>query len=161
MSWIPHVTVATVIEQDGRFLLVEEENPAMAHLVINQPAGHVEAHERLEDAARRETLEETGWTVELTALLGMYTYTPPHAPNHTYYRMCYLARPISHDPTRPLDRGIHRAVWMSRDELEATGRARSPLVLRCIDDALAGRAFPLDVVFEQPRFVLDPHVVTA
>jgi ADP-ribose pyrophosphatase YjhB (NUDIX family) len=76
MSWIPHVTVATVIEQDGRFLLVEEENPAMAHLVINQPAGHVEAHERLEDAARRETLEETGWTVELTALLGMYTYTP-------------------------------------------------------------------------------------
>jgi hypothetical protein len=75
--------------------------------------------------------------------------------------MCYLARPISHDPTRPLDRGIHRAVWMSRDELEATGRARSPLVLRCIDDALAGRAFPLDVVFEQPRFVLDPHVVTA
>lgn len=158
MSWMPHVTVATVIERDGRFLLVEETNPSTTHLVLNQPAGHVEAGETLMQAAVRETLEETGWTVELTGLLGLYTYTPPSAPDRTYYRVCYLAHALSHDPHYQLDDGIVRALWMTREELEATGRMRSPLVLRCIDDAQAGRCFPLDLVYEQPLFVADPSV---
>lgn len=161
MRWMPHVTVATVVEQDGRFLLVEEATSTTTHLVFNQPAGHVEAHESLMSAAIRETQEETGYTVELTALLGLYTYTPPNAPECTYYRVCYLAKTVAHDAAQTLDEGIARAVWLTRDELEATGRARSPLVLRCIDDARAGRAFPLDVVFEQPFYRANPSTLEA
>ena len=73
MDWQPHITVATVIEDDGRFLFVEEVKAG--RLVLNQPAGHLEANESLREAALRETLEETGWDVELTALLGIYLYT--------------------------------------------------------------------------------------
>jgi ADP-ribose pyrophosphatase YjhB (NUDIX family) len=161
MSWMPHVTVATVVLRDGLFLLVEEESPNCAHWVINQPAGHVEAQESLIDAAIRETVEETGWMVQPTHVLGLYTYTPPSAPQSTYYRVCFLAQAISHDADRPLDTGIHQAVWMSRDELEATGRMRSPLVLKCMDDALAGRHFPLDLIFEQAFFQSTPDVLDA
>lgn len=160
-AWQPHVTVATIVQDENRFLLVEEHNEAVSHLVINQPAGHVEANETLIDAAIRETLEETGWTVEITGLLGIYTYTPPSMPNDTYYRFCFLANALSHDAQRPLDTGIERAVWLTLDELEQTGRARSPLVIRCIQDALQGKRYPLDMIFEQPFFNAQPDLLNA
>lgn len=146
-DWQPHVTVAVVVERDGRFLCVEEE-AELGRVVYNQPAGHVEKGETLEAAAVREALEETAWDVKLTALLGFYVYTPPFNPNLTYYRACYLAEAVEHHPTRPLDNGILHAVWLSPDELEATGRLRSPLVLKCVQDAVAGRRYPLDMVHE-------------
>lgn len=161
MSWMPHVTVATVVEREGRFLLVEEYSPSTSHLVINQPAGHVEAGETLVDAAIRETLEETGWQVRPTALLGLYTYTPPNKADCTYYRVCFLAEAVSHDATMPLDTGIERALWLTPDELNITGRARSPLVLRCLEDAQRGRCFPLDLIYEHPLFIADPSLIKA
>lgn len=145
--WEPHVTVAVVVERDGRFLLVEEA-AELGRVVYNQPAGHVEKGETLEQAAVREALEETGWDVTLTAFLGLYVYTPPFNRDLTYYRACYLADGITHHAERALDTGILRAVWMSRDELAASDRLRSPLVLRCVDDALAGQRFPLALVHE-------------
>lgn len=158
MSWAPHVTVATIIQQniagngaDARFLLVEEMSINMTDLVINQPAGHVEANETLIEAAIRETLEETGYTVSIDSVLGLYTYMPPDSAHHTYYRICFLANVESFDASRSLDTGIVRTLWLTLDELKATGRARSPLVIRCIEDALAGQRFPLSMIFEQPR----------
>lgn len=147
MSWEPHVTVAVVVERDGRFLLVEEVSDRSA-VVLNQPAGHVEQGETLEQAAVREALEETGWEVTLTAFLGLYVYTPPHKPDLTYYRACFLADAARHHPQRALDDGILRAVWMSLDELASSDRLRSPLVLKCVQDAVAGQRFPLGLVHE-------------
>ncbi|XID75948.1 NUDIX hydrolase [Alkanindiges sp. WGS2144] len=159
MSWMPHVTVATIVQDQQRFLCVEERSMAVSHLVINQPAGHVEANETLIQAAVRETLEETGWTVDITALLGIYTYTPPADTSTTYYRFCFLAKPVSHDAERPLDTGIERALWLTLDELIDTARARSPLVTRCIQDALQGKQYPLDIIYEQPFFNPTPDVL--
>lgn len=147
MGWEPHVTVAVVIERDGRFLVVEE-TAEQGLPVYNQPAGHVEKGETLAEAAVREALEETGWDVALTAFLGLYVYTPPFNPDLTYYRACFLAEAMLHHPERALDDGILQAVWLSRDELATCGRLRSPLVLQCVDDARAGRRFPLDLVHE-------------
>lgn len=161
MSWSPHVTVATVVQDQQRFLFVEERSMNVSHLVINQPAGHVEANETLIDAAIRETLEETGWKVEVTHLLGIYTYTPPSDPSTTYYRFCFLAKPVSHDPSLPLDTGIERALWLNLDELIDTARARSPLVTRCVQDALDGKKFPLDIIYEQPFFNPMPDLLDA
>ncbi|WP_299198843.1 NUDIX hydrolase [uncultured Amphritea sp.] len=148
MRWTPHVTVATIIEQDDRFLCVEEQSLSLGQLVINQPAGHVEADETFVEAAIRETLEETGWTVTPTELVGIYVYTAP-ANGVTYHRYCFVAQAESYDPELPLDTGIERAVWLSRDELdEQKERLRSPMVTRCIDDYLAGIRFPLSVIVE-------------
>jgi 8-oxo-dGTP pyrophosphatase MutT (NUDIX family) len=158
MHWTPHVTVATIIQQniteqdsDVRFLFVEERSLSLPHLVINQPAGHVEANETLVEAAIRETLEETAYNVSIDSVLGIYTYTPPDDPECTYYRICFFANVDSFDAARILDTGIVRTVWLTLEELKATGRARSPLVIRCIEDALAGQRFPLSMIFEQPR----------
>ena len=147
MSWEPHVTVAVVVEREGRFLLVEEVSDR-SEVVFNHPAGHVEQGETLEQAAIREALEETGWEVCLTAFLGLYVYTPPHKPELTYYRACYLAEAVKHHPERPLDDGILRAVWVTPDEIAASGRLRSPLVLKCVQDAISGQRFPLQLVHE-------------
>jgi ADP-ribose pyrophosphatase YjhB (NUDIX family) len=159
MSWMPHVTVATIVEDQGRFLLVEEESKDLSHLVINQPAGHVEANETLIQAAVRETLEETAWHVEITHLQGIYTYTPPNDLSTTYYRFCFVAKALQHDAERPLDQGIHRAVWLNLEELNNTGRARSPLVIRCIEDALLQKQYPLDLIYEQPLFNPRPDLL--
>lgn len=149
MRWTPHATVATIVEKDGRFLLIEEWSNSLNKLVINQPAGHLEADETFIDAAIRETLEETGWTVTPEKLLGMYVYTAP-SNGITYHRYCFIARAISHDPSLPLDDGIERAIWLSREELEARrDDLRSPMVTRCIDDYLAGQNYPLDIIIEQ------------
>ena len=136
MEWHPHITVATVIEDDGRFLFVEEFKAG--RLVLNQPAGHLEANESLREAALRETLEETGWDVELTALLGIYLYTAL-SNGVTYQRVCFSARPVRHDAERELDSDISGITWLTRDELATQPeRWRSELVLRCVDDYLAG-----------------------
>lgn len=144
MRFTPHVTVATVVEDQGRFLLVEELAGGLA--VFNQPAGHLEADESLIDAALRETLEETGWQVELTAVTGIYLYTAP-SNGITYQRVCFAAKPVQHLPDSPLDDGIIGPRWLTREELAAQPeRWRSELVLRCIDDYLAGERFPLSLI---------------
>lgn len=144
MRFTPHVTVATIVEDNGRFLMVEEL--AEGRAVFNQPAGHLEADESLIQAALRETLEETGWDVQLTGVVGVYLYTAP-SNGVTYQRVCFSARPLRHHPQRALDDGIVAAPWLSRDELVAQPqRWRSELVLRCVDDYLGAPPFPLEVV---------------
>lgn len=151
-DWQPHVTVAVVVEKDGRYLVVEEAAETGA-LVYNQPAGHVEKGETLAQAAVREALEETGWDVVLTGFLGLYVYTPPHRPELTYYRACYLAEAVRHHAGRALDTGIVQALWLHPDELAQSNRLRSPLVLKCVQDAACGRRYPLDMVHEHPVLV--------
>jgi ADP-ribose pyrophosphatase YjhB (NUDIX family) len=145
MDWYAHVTVATVIEDGGRFLLVEEE--ADGQLVFNQPAGHLEKGEALIDAAVRETLEETGWTVEIQGLVGVGLYTAP-SNSITYFRTCFFGKAISHDPQRKLDAGIVRAAWLTYDEIKAlSARMRSPLVTKVIEQYRDGHRYPLSSVF--------------
>ena len=147
-AWTAHVTVATVVEKDGKFLFVEEQTEGVTHTVFNQPAGHVEAGETIIEAAVRETLEETGYDVRIQALLGIYTYTPPMFPDRTYYRFCFLAEAIHHHADAQLDSGIVRAVWMSPDELLESARARSPLVIKAVQDAQTGQKYPLSLIYE-------------
>lgn len=144
MIWKPHVTVAAVVEQGGRFLIVEEE--ADGAIVYNQPAGHLDEGESLTAAVVRETLEETGWRFTPTELVGIYRWKNPTS-GITYLRACFTGRCEHHDPERPLDTGILRALWMTRDDLrQVAAQLRSPMVLRCIDDYLAGRRHPLDLL---------------
>ncbi len=146
MRWTPHATVATIVEREGLFLLVEELSEG--ELVLNQPAGHLEENESFIDAARRETLEETGWHVEPSHFLGLYVYKAP-ANGVTYHRACFIANALSHDSDRELDTGIQRALWLSRDEIaERSAMLRSKLVLQCIDDYLAGNRYPLSLIHE-------------
>ncbi len=146
--WRPDVTVAAIVPRNGKFLLVEET--VRGELVLNQPAGHLEAHESLHDAACRETLEETGWTVELDGLVAIYQWAN-EADDH-FVRFTFAARAISHDAARRLDDGIVRACWLDRDEIAARQpQLRSPMVLRGIDDYIAGRRLPLDAVIAIPR----------
>jgi len=147
--WQPDVTVACVVVRDGRLLMVEEQ--VGGRLVLNQPAGHLEPDESLLEAARRETLEETGWEVEPTAFIGAYQWKAPDASaggsGRHYLRMAFAADAIRHDPARALDEGIVRALWLSPGELSAdAARHRSPLVWRVVEDFLAGRRHPLDAV---------------
>lgn len=142
--WCPHVTVATVVPMDGRYLLVEEI--VHGRSVINQPAGHLEPDESLQAAAVRETREETGWDVELECLIGVQQWTSS-ASGSQFVRFTFAARPVHHDPARPLDSGILRALWLDRDAIvAASDRLRSPLILHSIDDWLGGRRLPLDIV---------------
>ncbi len=144
MQWQPHITVATVIEDNGRFLLVEEMAEGKA--VFNQPAGHLEANESLLQAAVRETLEETGWDVELTGITGIYLYTAP-SNGITYQRVCFAANALRHHPQLQLDDGIIGPQWLTREELAAQPeRWRSELVLRCIDDYLSGPSARLSLI---------------
>ncbi|HUS24065.1 MAG TPA: NUDIX hydrolase [Candidatus Binatia bacterium] len=139
-----HVVVATLVQRDGRFLIVEERIDG--GVVLNQPAGHWEPGETLEAAARRETLEETAWHVEPESLLGLYEYHPPDLP-YGFLRVAFRARPLHAEAGRALDEGIVRAVWLTPDELRAdASRHRSPMVMRCVEDALRGQSFPLGLV---------------
>jgi 8-oxo-dGTP pyrophosphatase MutT (NUDIX family) len=139
-----HVTVAAVVAQAGKFLFVEES--IGGRTVLNQPAGHWEAGESLLEAAQRETLEETGWEVEPTALLGVYEFEPPDL-GYGFLRFAYLATPRRHHADRKLDPGIARALWLTPDELRREhARHRSPMVQRCVDDALAGKHHPLSLI---------------
>lgn len=142
--WCPRVTVATVVPLDNRFLLVEEI--VHGQTVINQPAGHLEPDETLQSAAIRESLEETGWHVELECLVGIQQWKSTQSGSQ-FVRFTFAARPKSHDPSLPLDDGILRALWLTRDEIVAAGdRLRSPLILASIDDWLGGRRLPLDCI---------------
>ena len=142
--WQPDVTVATVVVADGRLLCVEER--VGGRLVINQPAGHLEPDESLLEAALRETREETGWDVRLTAFLGAYQWKAPETGRH-YLRFAFAAEPERHDPTRALDEGIVQALWLTPDELlAARERHRSPLVWHVVADHLSGHRSPLTVL---------------
>jgi ADP-ribose pyrophosphatase YjhB (NUDIX family) len=144
--WTPHVTVAAVVERDGRFLVVEEQTPA--GLRINQPAGHLEAGETLVEAVMRETLEETAHAFAPEALVGAYmTYIDEPGGGATYLRFTFCGASGARRETDELDAGIVRALWLTADELRACRtRHRTPLVLRSLEDYLAGRRFPLDFV---------------
>ena len=151
--WQPDVTVACVVVRDGRLLVVEEQ--VRGRVVLNQPAGHLEPDESLLEAARRETLEETGWHVEPTAFIGAYQWkSPPQGPDDEgrhYLRMAFAADPVRHDASLALDEGIVRALWLTPRELKAeAGRHRSPLVWRVVEDYRAGRRHALDVLQLQP-----------
>ena len=144
MHQLPHITVATIVERAGKFLIVKENSGG--RLVYNQPAGHVEVKESLLDAAIRETLEETAWRVNLEKLLGIYQYTSPEN-GITYIRHCFIAKAIEPRTERDLDEGIAEAVWVSLEELEQREfEMRSPLVLEVIRDYLKGVSYPLSLI---------------
>jgi ADP-ribose pyrophosphatase YjhB (NUDIX family) len=143
-SFAPHITVACVVQKDNKFLLVEEN--AEKGIVFNQPAGHLEANETLMDAAKREAFEETGWHVELTAIIGIYFYTSPNN-GITYHRICFAAEPKQFVEHHQLDEGIIRTHWFTYDELlQQSDKHRSPMVMQCINDYLSERRFPLDLI---------------
>lgn len=141
----PHITVATLVEKAGRFLMIEERSNGL--VVFNQPAGHVEEGESLVEAALRETLEESGWQVELSGFLGSYVLNIP-SKSRIYYRFCFIAE-ARQQVTQQLDPDIIAAHWLSHEEILArTGQLRSPLVLQCIEDYRAGKRYPLDIIKE-------------
>ncbi len=142
--WKPNVTVAAVIEQAGKFLLVEEETTRGA--LYNQPAGHLEPDESLIASVIRETLEETAHHFVPHALLGVYHYRY-HPSTITYMRFAFIGEITGVETGRKLDTGIIRAVWMTPEEIRtSTERHRTPLVVRCVDDYLAGRRYPLGLI---------------
>ncbi len=144
MSWPPHITVACIVEKDNKFLMVEEFRNGV--LVYNQPAGHLEPDETLLEAAIREAYEETGWHVEPVSVLGVSKYISPQS-GVIYYRTTFIAKPIKHDQAAELDEGIVNALWLSYDELKShPEKLRSPLVLKNIEQYLAGQQFPLSVI---------------
>ncbi|MBX6319496.1 NUDIX hydrolase [Pigmentiphaga sp.] len=158
--WAPRVTVAAVIERDGRFLIIEEETDK--GLRLNQPAGHLEAGESLAQAACRETLEETAHPFLPEGLLGTYLWRPGGEAAPTYLRFAFVGAAGDPVPGRSLDEGIRRAFWIDADELRARqAEHRSPLVMRCVDDYLRARAsgrpwLALDALYTHPA-ILDKH----
>ena len=144
MIWKPNTTVAAIIEQDGRFLMVEEKTAD--GIRINQPAGHLDKGETILQGVARETLEETAYDFIPTELLGVYLWQRP-TKDITYLRFAFAGKLGAHHPERTLDDGIIRAIWMTLPELRASEALhRSPQVLKCIEDYLAGQRFPLDVL---------------
>jgi 8-oxo-dGTP pyrophosphatase MutT (NUDIX family) len=157
--WKPNVTVAAVIERAGRFMLVEERTPE--GLRLNNPAGHLDRGESLVQACARESLEETAHVFRPTALVGVYlSPAPPLARGPgasatiTYLRFAFCGELGDFMPDRQLDTGIVRTVWMTPDEVRASAhRHRSPVVLQCIDDYLAGARYPIDLLRGDPTML--------
>ena len=144
MIWKPNVTVAAVVEKDGQYLLVEEQTSS--GLLFNQPAGHLEPGESIIHGAIRETLEETGYTFVPRSVLGIYHWHSP-AEDTTFIRFAFSGSVSDHDPGRNLDSGIVRADWFGIDEIRSMAYChRSPLVMKCIEDHLAGKGCPLDIL---------------
>ncbi|MGQ0580285.1 MAG: NUDIX hydrolase [Betaproteobacteria bacterium] len=140
----PKVTVAAIVERDGRFLLVEEHTDD--GLMLNQPAGHLEANESLVDGTARETLEETAYEFTPEFLVGVYHWRHPDR-NVSYLRFAFAGRLGTHHPERALDTGIVRALWLTAAEVRASrSRHRSPLVVRCMEDYQRGARTPLDLL---------------
>ena len=143
MIWKPHATVAAIVEKDGKFLIVEES--INDEIVYNQPAGHLEANESLIDAVIRETQEETAWTFSPEALVGIYLWPQPNT-DRTFLRFAFCGTCNNHQANQKLDDGIVRALWLSKDELKQSTNLRSPMVIKNIDDYLAGQRYPLDIL---------------
>lgn len=140
----PHVTVATIIKKDDLFLMVEEYSGGKR--VITQPAGHVEDKETLVAAAIRETLEETGWHCEITDFINITQWVHPRS-KETYLRFTFGAEAKHHDTTQPLDENIIQALWLSYDEIKSrTENLRTPAVLHSIEDYLADKRYPLNII---------------
>jgi 8-oxo-dGTP pyrophosphatase MutT (NUDIX family) len=148
MIWKPNVTVAAVVQQEGRFLLVEEQTERGA--LFNHPAGHLDPGESLLDGAVRETLEETAYSFCPTALVGIYQYRQT-ASDTTYLRFAFAGTVSGCDTSRKLDEGIIRAAWLTPDEIrDSSDRHRSPLVIRCMNDYLDGIRYPLELLTHYP-----------
>ena len=144
MIWKPDVTVAAVIERNGKFLLVEEETSQGVR--FNQPAGHLEADESLLDAVKREVLEESAYHFVPQHLLGIYRWHSADSDT-TYLRFAFTGAIAGHEAGRPLDSGILQTVWLTSDEIRAIrSRHRSPLILRCVEDHIAGKRYPLELL---------------
>ena len=144
MVWKPNVTVAAVLERDGKFLLVEEETDD--GIRFNQPAGHLECRESLADAVIREALEETGYAFDPKFIVGVYNWRN-EAKDITYLRFAFGGEIVGHDAERKLDEGIIAARWLTPDEIRVRqAQLRSPMVMRCIDDYLAGHRFSLGLL---------------
>jgi ADP-ribose pyrophosphatase YjhB (NUDIX family) len=144
MTFKPDITVAAIVEREGRFLLVEEH--IASKLVLNQPAGHLEDGESLVDAVIRETLEESAWHFSPKSLVGLYLWKQPDT-GRSFLRVAIAGSVAHHDAQRKLDRGIERTLWMPRDQIVAkSARLRSPMVLRRIDDYLGGARHSLEVL---------------
>lgn len=149
--WKPSVTVAAIIEHEGRFLLVEEETSD--GIRFNQPAGHLDPGESLIDAVSREALEETAFDFTPESLVGIYMsrYLSSRTGEEVTYLRFAFAGKLGAQHDRPLDEGILRTVWMTRDELLACQeRHRSPLVMQCVDDYLQGKRSPLSLLYTHP-----------
>lgn len=142
--WTPHLTVAAIVENQGKFLLVEEAPNGTA--VFNQPAGHVEENENLTDAVMREVREEVCRHFEPDAMCGIYRWRSPNN-GVTYLRAAFCGDISEFDSKLIRDSDILGDKWFSRDELNKKP-LRSPLVLRCIDDYLAGKRLPLELIQE-------------
>ncbi|MCK4834287.1 MAG: NUDIX hydrolase [Gammaproteobacteria bacterium] len=148
MIWKPHATVAAVIERDNKFLMVEE----LIHgeRLFNQPAGHLDPDESLIDAVIRETQEESAWQFTPEAVTGIYLWKHPDN-GETFLRVAVCGTCSNHKPEQALDDGILQAVWKSRDELiKEPHKLRSPMVINCINDYLAGKRYPLDMLINVP-----------
>jgi ADP-ribose pyrophosphatase YjhB (NUDIX family) len=144
MQWKPNTTVAAIVEQDGKFLMIEEETAE--GIRINQPAGHLEQGETLIQAVIREANEESAYDFIPQRLLGIYHWQRPDK-DITYLRFAYIGKVGAHRPAQQLDEGVLRAVWMTADELRTSqAHHRSPQVLKCVEDYLAGQSYPLEVV---------------
>ncbi len=143
MIWKPHATVAAIIEKDGKYLMVEED--VEGEIVYNQPAGHLDPNENLIDAVIRETREETAWLFKPEALVGIYLWQQP-GTERTFLRFAFMGQCSDRREDQALDDGILRALWMSKDELLQSKKLRSPMVIKNIDDYVAGRRYPLDVL---------------
>jgi 8-oxo-dGTP pyrophosphatase MutT (NUDIX family) len=156
IRWKPSVTVAAIIERDGRYLLIEEHTPE--GLRLNNPAGHLDPGEAPEAGCAREAFEETTYRFKPTALVGIYLsrFERPArdtraAEDITYLRFAYCGSLGEVVPGATLDTGIERTLWMTIDEVRAnTHRLRSPLVLRCIEDHAQGQRFPMSLVYTDP-----------
>ncbi len=143
-TWKPHVTVASIVEKDNRFLCVKELIDGKE--VINQPAGHLDPNETLFDAVIRETQEETGYTVEPEYLVGIYQWKHP-TKDKTFLRFVFSASISDHNPDQELDTGILEALWHSEEELNGDNISiRSPMVLQAINDYKQGKKYPVNLV---------------
>ena len=144
--WKPSATVAAVIEQDGKFLLVEEHTPE--GLRLNNPAGHLDPGESPAQGCARETLEETAYTFTPTALVGIYlSRFHRQQEDITYLRFAFCGTLGAFDAQRTLDTGIVRTLWLTADEVRSSAaRHRSPLLLQCMEDYLRGQRYPLALI---------------
>ena len=144
--WTPDVTVAAICEKNGRFLLVEEKAKSTGEIVFNQPAGHIEEGETIIEAVIRETREETCRHFSPKGLIGLYRL--PIVGGKTYFRYTFFGSISEVDTSLELDADIINTHWMSLNDIQNSQSLRSPLVINCINDYLANKKYPLDILRE-------------